>query len=80
MILCEPQRPIPPETLSERVRNYRREGKAVGGLKDQLADLERRLILDALERSNQNKSHAAQFLGITRQTIISKLKQYRRGG
>jgi Nif-specific regulatory protein len=79
VILCDPGLPIPPKTLSERIRNYRPAGKDQGLLKDQLADLERRLILDALDRHHQNKSHAAESLGITRQTIIAKLKTYRSG-
>ena len=68
---------IPPEAVSERIgRQPVTESR--GSLKDRLAQLERQLILQAFQDHNQNKSHAAAALGISRQTIIAKLKQYRR--
>ncbi len=77
-ILCDPGQPVPPSALSERIRYPEPQPDDSGaGLKEQLARLERRLILDALESNDYNKSRTAQALGITRQTIISKLKQYR---
>ena len=39
--------------------------------------LERRLIREALERSGNNQSKAAQALGISRQGLINKLKRHR---
>jgi len=76
VILSEPNRSIPPENLSKRIRSYDPAGAGSGSLKEQLASLEKRLILDALEQHGQNKSQTARSLGITRQTIIAKLKQY----
>jgi transcriptional regulator with PAS, ATPase and Fis domain len=78
-ILCDAGSRMTPEMLSERIR-YRRQGsgESSGGLKDQLAELEKTLILNALRRHHNNKSHAAGALGITRQTIIAKMKQYQR--
>jgi DNA-binding NtrC family response regulator len=40
-----------------------------------LQDLERRLILKALERSNGVKSRAAQLLNLNRTTLIEKMKK-----
>ncbi len=78
VILCEPEGRIGPGLLSERVRLPEAEGNSEGNLKEQLASLERDLILRALEAHDFNKSQAAAALGITRQTIIAKLKQYDR--
>ncbi|HLV02137.1 MAG TPA: sigma-54 dependent transcriptional regulator [Acidobacteriota bacterium] len=77
VILCDSGRSITSDLLSERIRFPARvQANHRLSLKEQLAELEKKLILDALEAHNQNKSHAAEALGITRQTIISKLKQY----
>jgi len=77
VILCEPDQPIPPSMVSERVRlGSSTGGSNAGGLKEKVAEFERSLILDALRRHGHNRSHAADSLGISRQTIIAKLKQY----
>jgi DNA-binding NtrC family response regulator len=47
-----------------------------GSLKDGLRDPERKLILDALERSRWNKKEAAKALGINRTTLYKKLSQF----
>ena len=76
-ILCQSEPEISPSHLAERIRYSRiRSDQEERSLKDQLSALERRLILEALAAHGNNKSQAAQRLGITRQTIISKLKQY----
>lgn len=75
-ILCDPGKPVPPSALSERIRYAVESAVSETGLKPQLAELEKRLILDALKEHGHNKTHAAAALGITRQTIINKLKQY----
>ncbi len=41
-----------------------------------LAEAEKRYILKALKLSNNNKTRAAQILGISRQTLRTKLKEY----
>ncbi len=78
VILCDAEGSIQPALLSERIRNPAPESNRDGNLKQQLASLERDLILRALEAHDFNKSQAAAALGITRQTIITKLKQYDR--
>jgi two-component system response regulator HupR/HoxA len=76
VILHEGRAAIPPELLSERVKaGSRMAGE--GTLKERLAAVEKEMILRALERCHNNRSQAAELLGITRQTIIAKLKQYR---
>ncbi len=77
VILCDPEQPIPPSMVSERVRlGSSTGGSDAGGLKEKVAEFERTLILEALRRHGHNRSHAADALGISRQTIIAKLKQY----
>jgi Nif-specific regulatory protein len=75
-ILCDTGNQISADMLSERIRFRQDQDQTTGGLKEQLAQLEKSLILNALKRYQNNKSHAAEALGITRQTIITKLKQY----
>ncbi len=45
-----------------------------GNLEEILADYERRVLAEALRRSNGNKTHAASLLGISRGTLRYKLK------
>ena len=77
LILCEPEQPIPVSILSERLQSPQDSfTESSGLLKEQVSQLEQRLILESLKEHGGNKSHAAQALGITRQTIIAKLKQF----
>ncbi len=76
VILAEPGEFIGPELLSDHIRYAQRQKTARGPLKEQLALLEKELILEALKINDYNKSLAAKDLGITRQTIISRLKEY----
>jgi two-component system response regulator HupR/HoxA len=76
VILCEPGVPIPASMIAERIRLADQTGGGSGGLKEKLAEFEKSLILEALRRHSHNRSHAADSLGVSRQTIIAKLKQY----
>ncbi len=42
-----------------------------------IAEMEKRLILDTLEHCNQNRTHAAEMLGISVRTLRNKLNEYR---
>ena len=50
---------------------------ATGDLKHTLADVEDRMILDALKRTGGNKNRAAALLGMKRTTLVEKLKRKR---
>jgi two-component system, NtrC family, response regulator HupR/HoxA len=76
VILCDPGETVGAHLLSDRIRHGPVRPAGDGDLKEQMAALEKTLILRALKEHNQNKSRAAEALGITRQTIIAKLKQY----
>ena len=65
-----------PEGLRERRKTYGRVALELpeGGLN--LEDLERALILEALERYGWNQTRAAAFLGLTRPTLIYRMEKY----
>ena len=58
--------PPPPGTPDERARV----------LEEQLEEIERARILDALERSDGNQTRAAKLLGVTRGTLMAWLDRY----
>ncbi|MCB0325028.1 MAG: sigma-54-dependent Fis family transcriptional regulator [Bdellovibrionales bacterium] len=68
------------ELLSPHVRSERSDaqgaGTPAGELKHAVEELERRLILQALEETGWNKSTAAKKLGISRSSLISKVQQF----
>jgi len=45
-----------------------------------LSDMERKLILQTLQLTQQNKTRAAQILGISIRTLRNKLNEYREAG
>ncbi len=45
--------------------------------KGTLADIEKQAILAALDRWEGNRTHAAKELGISRKTLIAKIKAYK---
>jgi two-component system, NtrC family, response regulator AtoC len=45
-------------------------------LRSQMEEIERRRILDALERCGGNQTQAAELLGIARRTLINRLDEY----
>jgi DNA-binding NtrC family response regulator len=47
------------------------------GLRDILADTERRVIAQALEHEDWNRTRAAKLLGISRRQLFDKIQQYR---
>jgi len=49
---------------------------ASGGETDSLAEVEKQHILATLEKSRQNRTHAAKLLGISIRTLRNKLTEY----
>lgn len=47
-----------------------------GTLKQRVARVEKRMIIDALEKNNHNQSVTADQLGLSRQALINKLQRY----
>ena len=54
----------------------RAEGDEVSSLKRQMDDAERRRIMQALESCGGNQTRAAELLGISRRTLVTRLKSY----
>jgi DNA-binding NtrC family response regulator len=52
------------------------DGATQGGFKEAVADLEKRLIRDALDRAGGNRSKAAEELGIYRRLLYAKIREY----
>jgi Nif-specific regulatory protein len=47
-----------------------------GTLKQRVARVEKRMIIDALEKNNHNQSVTAELMGLSRQALINKLQRY----
>jgi two-component system response regulator FlrC len=62
------------ELVTERAPS----GASLAGLT--VHEVERRLILDTLRRTKNNRSHAAKMLGISVRTLRNKLAEYRASG
>lgn len=66
---------IAPNLLSDHVWSDAAIPTGSDRLKEQIGELERRMILETLATCGQNRSLAARTLGISRQTLITKLKK-----
>lgn len=56
------------------------ESQALPTVGTKLSDMERKLILQTLQMTQQNKTRAAQILGISIRTLRNKLHEYREAG
>ena len=48
----------------------------MASLRSQMDEIERKRILDALERCGGNQTQAAELLGVSRRTLINRLDEY----
>ncbi|MBI3326315.1 MAG: sigma 54-interacting transcriptional regulator [Nitrospinae bacterium] len=67
--------------ISETIRSHGGEGRPsqsqpARSLKETVADVEQRMIRDALQACRQNQQQAAKALGLSRQGLIKKMKRY----
>ncbi len=80
VIQLEPGAFATPELLSPRIRQVEglvvRAGAAKGTLKDMMDSVEKFFLLEALREHGNNKTNAAKSLGITREGLHKKLRQY----
>ncbi|MBI5759233.1 MAG: sigma-54-dependent Fis family transcriptional regulator [Planctomycetales bacterium] len=81
VVLCK-RNVISPEDLPEGIRKggvtFDVPQATFGGnnLKSALADPERQIIIEALEKNGWNRQHTAGMLGINRTTLYKKMKRY----
>jgi len=64
---------LPPHLLSDEVRAISRSHEEEGFT---LRDMEREVIRSTLEKTGNNKSQTAKLLGVARQTLLNKIKEY----
>ncbi len=68
--------------LSDEVRRYMENRQTISmlagkkSLKDAMDELERKMIVEAMEAQGWNQTQAARELGVSRQGLIQKLKRY----
>lgn len=75
---ANPQAEITAEDLE--IPRSRPQDKAALAVASNLEDMERQMIFNALEKHNSNQGKTAEALGISRRTLIRKLKSYRESG
>ncbi|MGH7775476.1 MAG: sigma-54-dependent Fis family transcriptional regulator [Candidatus Binatia bacterium] len=81
LVLSVPRKTITEEDLSEAVQRSRDAGSPSLSrpklpLKETVSELEKRMILEALQEYRHNQQHAARALGLSRQGLIKKMKRY----
>jgi transcriptional regulator with PAS, ATPase and Fis domain len=75
-VLCEPEKDIGPELLSDNIRQRHRSLPfSDADLKTAVRVLEEDMIRETLTRLGQNKSRTARALGISRQSLLEKLRR-----
>ncbi len=78
VILCQGERitlqELPPQMLPGEMRSN--EQKKVASTTPTLRDMEREMIRATLSENDGNKSKSAKLLGIARQTLLNKIKEY----
>jgi two-component system, NtrC family, response regulator HupR/HoxA len=76
VLLSEREKDIGSELLSDHIRQRPRSFPVSnGGLKSAIRTLEEDMIREALARLGQNKSRTARTLGISRQSLLEKLRR-----
>ena len=76
VLLSDDHAAILPEALSERVSGMVELPVEIGPLKETMFRLEEQYILRALKQHNDNRTHTARTLGISRQALTTKLNKY----
>ncbi|MEO5365794.1 MAG: sigma-54 dependent transcriptional regulator [Magnetococcus sp. WYHC-3] len=86
LVILQAGRPVGPENLPTDVTNAPRTPPGVASLPFALPEggldwdeMERSLILQALERCQGNRSRAARFLGLTRDTLLYRIGKHALG-
>ncbi len=73
-------RHLPADVLEDQPETTGQAPSPITGLNEQVEQLEKQLIQQALSQTGDNKSKAAQLLGISERSLWYKLKKYFNGG
>lgn len=74
--MAEPGKPIGPELLGDHIRRHHTAPLSAGGdLKSAIRSLEEAMIRETMARCGQNRSRTARELGISRQSLLEKLRR-----
>ena len=78
LLLAGEAKRIGPEVLTEVIRENASPGnlRFDGTLKAAIVEVERKMIVDALNRSGGNRTHAARILGMSRWGLVQKIEKY----
>ncbi len=68
--------PIGASHLPESIGGDRPRAAALSPVRQQVADAEKKAVLDALAKTGGNRTHAAALLGVSRRTLVYKLARY----
>lgn len=69
-------RELPPQITPMEILPQKTQKQAPTGSGPTLRDMEREMIWNTLEETGHNKSKTAKILGIARQTLLNKIKEY----
>jgi two-component system, NtrC family, response regulator HupR/HoxA len=76
VLLSESEKSISPELLSDHIKQCRRQAlPSDGDMKSAVRELEEAMIKNALTRFDRNKSRTARALGISRQSLLEKIRR-----
>ena len=78
VLLAEPEKEMGPELLSDFILKHF--PRANGNLKLAVQNLEQEMIRETMQRLRHNKSRTARALGISRQSLLEKLRRMRLPG
>ena len=67
---------LPPSMLNPRTPVREASSDEVAGLPKEIRSLERARIVEVLERCGGNQTKAAEILGISRRTLVSRLAEF----
>ena len=78
LLLAGEAKRIGTEVLTEVIRENASPGKLRfdGTLKAAILEVKRKMIVDALNRSGGNRTHAARILGMSRWGLVQKIEKY----
>ncbi|MEP6636384.1 MAG: helix-turn-helix domain-containing protein, partial [Acidobacteriota bacterium] len=78
VVMCEPAAQISASALNDRIFRTKFESRATdsGPVPMSLAETEKRLIVNVLQHTSDNRTRAAEILGISREGLRAKMQKF----